>query len=151
MSDQTPMSAQPEPASPNPAGPAQPPAYPSYAAPPPPMTPSEERGWAMASHVIPAICTVFSAGFLGFVGALVVYLVYKDRGPFVRASAANSLNIELTVLVVALVSLPLMFLLIGFITLPAAVIGGVVLHVIGALRANEGQWWKPPVTITFVR
>ena len=38
----------------------------------------------MVAHVVPLAATVLSAGTLGFVGSLVVFLLYKDRGPFVR-------------------------------------------------------------------
>ena len=93
---------------------------------------------------------VLSAGFLGFVGSLVIYLIYKDRGPFARQHAANSLNIQLTTLIVLLVSLPLMLVLVGFVTFAAAFVVAFVLHVIGAMKANSGQWWTPPMTIRFV-
>ena len=39
---------------------------------------------------------VSQRGLLGFVGSLVVYLLYKERGDFVRRHAANSLNIQIT-------------------------------------------------------
>ncbi|MFV0464085.1 MAG: DUF4870 domain-containing protein [Nostocoides sp.] len=121
-----------------------------YAAAPRPMTPADERTWAMLSHVVPAVCSVLSAGTVGFVGSLIIYLLYKDRGPFVRAAAASSLNIQLTAVVVMLVSLPLMLVLIGFVTFAVAAIAALVLNIIGAVRANEGQWWTPPLTIRFV-
>ena len=63
----------------------------------PPISPSEERTWGMLSHVVPLAAMVLSAGTLGFVGSLVIYLLYKDRGPFVRRQAANSLNIQIIV------------------------------------------------------
>ena len=42
---------------------------------------------------------VLSAGFLGFLGSLAVYIIYKDRGPFVRAHAANSVNVQITMFI----------------------------------------------------
>ncbi len=120
-----------------------------------PMSPRQERTWAMLSHAIPAVATVLSAGFLGFVASLVIYLAYRDRGPFVRQAAANSLNVQLTTLVVllatAVIWIPLLFLGIGFVIYGAIFAVAVVLHLVAALRANEGQWYKPPMTIRFVR
>lgn len=110
------------------------------------LTPSEERTWGMLSHVIPLAAMVLSAGTLGFVGSLVVFLIYKDRGPFVRAHAANSLNVQIVMGIVMLVSLPLMLVFVGFLTYGAALVVAFVLHVVGAMRANEGQWWTPPMT-----
>jgi len=66
-------------------------------APPNPMSPSEERTTGMAAHGVALAATVLSGGFLGFVAALVMYLVFRDRGPFVRYSTASALNVQIIV------------------------------------------------------
>ena len=104
----------------------------------------------MLAHLAPAIALPLSAGTLGFVASLVVYLMYKDRGDFVRQHAANSLNVQIITGIVLLLSVPLMFVLIGFITYPAALVFAVVVHVIGAMKANNGEMWQPPMTPRFV-
>jgi uncharacterized protein len=122
-----------------------------YGAPQTPMSPAQERTLASAAHWVPLVAMVLSAGTLGFVGSLVIYLMYKDRGPFVRAHAANSLNVQIITGIVLLISFPLMLLLIGFLTYPLALVFAFVLHVIGAVKANNGEWWDPPMTPRFVR
>ncbi len=94
---------------------------------------------------------VLSAGTLGFVGSLVIYLIYKDKGPFVRAHAANSLNIQIITGIFLLISIPLMLVLVGFVTYAIALVIAFVLHLIGAIKANNGDWWNPPMTPRFVR
>jgi uncharacterized Tic20 family protein len=121
-----------------------------YAAQPGPVSPSEERSMGMLAHAIPLVAMVVSAGTLGFVASLVLYLIYKDRGPFVRENAANSLNIQITTGIVLLVSIPLMLVLIGFVTFGLALVVAFVLHLIGALKANRGEWWRPPMTLRLV-
>jgi hypothetical protein len=121
-----------------------------YAARPAPLSPGEERNLGTLAHAIPLVAMVVSVGFLGFVASLVMYLLYKDRGPFVRENAANSLNIQITVGIVLLVSLPLMLILVGFVTFLLAIVLAFVLHLIGAMKANRGEWWRPPMTIRFV-
>ena len=76
------------------------------------------------SHAIPLVAMVVSAGTLGFVASLVLYVIYKDRGPFVRENAVNSLNIQITTGIVLLISIPLMFVLIGFLTFTVALASG---------------------------
>jgi uncharacterized Tic20 family protein len=115
------------------------------------LSPEQERQWASLAHVIPLVAFILSAGTLGFVASLVIYLLYKDRGPFVRSHSANSLNLQITVGIVLLISVPLMLLLVGFVTYAAASIFLVVIHIIAASRANAGQWYQPPLTIRFVR
>ena len=126
------------------------PAY-DYAPNPQPITPAQERTWGMLSHVVPLVAMVLSAGTLGFVGSLVIYLMYKDKGPFVRAHAANSLNIQIITGIVLLISIPLMLLLVGFLTYAIALAIAFVLHLLGAVKANSGEWWNPPLTPRFVR
>jgi uncharacterized protein len=121
-----------------------------YATPPGSVSPAEERNLGTLSHVIPLVAMVVSAGTLGFVASLVLFFMYKDRGPFVRENAANSLNIQITMGIVMLVSIPLFLLLIGLVTYALALVVAFVLHVIGALRARRGQWWSPPMTLRLV-
>ncbi|GGL26399.1 DUF4870 domain-containing protein [Phycicoccus endophyticus] len=152
MSEHTPRDDAPQagpstgPGTPDPA-PAPPPGYPVAA----PMSPQEEKTWGMASHGIALAATVLSAGTLGFVAALVIYLVVKDRGPFVRAHTANALNVQIIVGIVLLVSFPLMLVLVGFVTYPAACVFAVVVHILGMVKASNGEWWDPPLTPKFVR
>ena len=121
-----------------------------YAVPPENVSPSEERTMGTLAHAIPLIAMVVSAGFLGFVASLVLYLVYKDRGPFARENAANSLNIQITTGIVLLISLPLMLILVGFLTWGLALVFAFVLHLLGAIKANRGEWWRPPMTLRLV-
>ncbi len=43
------------------------------------VSPSEERTMGMLAHAIPLVAMVVSAGVLGFVASLGLYLIYKDR------------------------------------------------------------------------
>ncbi len=158
----------PPPAGPPPAGAVpppppgaagQPPQYgpPQYGPPgavagttPAPLSPQEEKTWGMLSHVIGAVAMVVTSGVLGFVGSLIIYVLYKDRGPFVRAHAANSLNIQITTGIGVVVSFLLMFVLIGFVTIFLVGIWALVMHIIGAIKANNGEWWDPPLVPKFV-
>ena len=114
------------------------------------VSPGEERTMGMLAHAIPLVAMVVSVGFLGFVASLVIYILYKDRGPFARENAANSLNVQITTGIILLVSLPLMLVLVGFVTWGLALVFAFVLHLIGALKANSGQWWRPPFTLRLV-
>ncbi len=128
-----------------------PPSGPVYSSPQAePLTPDQERSWATLSHVIPAAVFFISGGTLGFVAALVMYLLFKDRGPFVRAASAASLNLQIITGIVLLISIPLMFLLVGFVTAAAAWVFAIVIHIIAASKANAGEWYQPPLTPKFV-
>lgn len=123
---------------------------PPYGAPAPSMSPEQERNMGAVSHGIALLAMVFSAGTLGFVASLVLFLMYRDRGPFVRQHAANSLNVQIMTGIVLLISIPLMFVLIGFVTFAIALVFAFVLHLMGMIKAYNGEWWSPPLTPRFV-
>lgn len=117
---------------------------PPYGAPygPMPMSPADEKMWATLVHI--------GGLFFSFVPALIAYLVMRDRGPFVRAHTAQALNFQLTVLIGALVGSILLFVLIGFFVLIAVGILDLVLSIVAAVKASQGQWYRYPLTIPFV-
>jgi uncharacterized Tic20 family protein len=125
------------------------------------MSAEDERTWGAISHAGAVVAMICSAGFLGFLASIAVYVIYKDRGPFVRAHAANSLNIQITMfiwlVVLGILTIPVALLTLGLglvVMLPALAAAFVVagiLHVIGAVKAYNGEWWNPPFTPRFVK
>lgn len=134
---------------------------PAYQTRPATMSPEDERTWGALSHAGAVAAMVFSAGFLGFVASVAVYMIYKDRGPFVRAHAANSINIQITMfiwlVVLGILTIPIAIFTLGLglvVMLPALAAAFVVagiLHVVGAVKAYNGEWWNPPFTPRFVK
>ena len=125
------------------------------------MSAEDERTWGAISHAGAVVAMICSAGFLGFLASVAVYVIHKDRGPFVRQHAANSINIQITMfiwlLVLGILTIPIAILTLGLglvVMLPALaaafVVAG-VLHVIGAIKAYNGEWWNPPLTPSFVK
>ncbi len=119
---------------------------PQYGAPAQPLSPAEERQWGMLSHAVPLAAMVLSAGTLGFVASLVLYLLYKDRGAFVRQHCANSLNVQIITGIGLIISVPLMFIGIGFLTYGAVLLFASIVHIVGAIKASNGETWNPPLT-----
>ncbi len=125
------------------------------------MSAEDERTWGAISHAGAVVAMICSAGFLGFLASIAVYVIHKDRGPFVRAHAANSLNIQITMfiwlVVLGILTIPIALLTLGLglvVMLPALAAAFVVagiLHVIGAVKAYNGEWWNPPFTPRFVK
>ena len=119
------------------------------------LDPAQQRQWGMFAHLIGVAAMVFSAGLLGFVGTLAVYLLYRDRGDYVRRHAANSVNVQIMMGVLVIVGIIFCVTVIGLIVgiplLIAAYGWAFVVHVIGAIKANNGELWDPPFTPRFVR
>ena len=125
-----------------------------------PTTDSDSRLWAMFAQLSAIVGYVIGAGFLGWLGPLIIFLVYKDRDRFVRYNAAESLNAAIAT-VIAEIVLGIVF---GIITIITFGIGSVLfvligvpalLHIIfaiiGAVKANQGEWWNYPINIRLVK
>lgn len=89
--------------------------------------------------------------FFGVLPSLIGYLIFKDRGPFVRAHAATALNFQITVLIAYVIGVILIVIIVGLLVLLAAWVLGIVLAITAAMSANRGEWYRYPVAITFVR
>jgi uncharacterized Tic20 family protein len=88
---------------------------------------------------------------LGFLGPLVVFLVFGPRSAFVREHAVEALNFNLTWLIYIFIAIILAFVLIGIPILIALGIAYLVFVVVAAVRANAGEHHRYPATIRFVR
>ena len=129
--------------------PPQPPPPPSGGGPAgPPLTPDQERLWGMLAHLLSFVAAYL---FLGFVAPLIIMLVFGPRSAFVRANAVESLNFNLTWLLYGVIAVILAFLLIGFLILIVLGIAYLVLVIIASFRANNGEVYRYPLTIRFVR
>jgi uncharacterized Tic20 family protein len=115
----------------------------AYSVPPQPMSPQDEKLWATLTHV---------GGILfSWLVPLIAYLVLRDRGPFIRQHTATALNFHLTMLIAYLVGGVLSLVGIGFLIILAAWALSIVFGIMAAIAANSGQYYKYPVSITFVQ
>ena len=97
----------------------------------------EELNWAMACHL--SALSGFVIPFGNIIGPLVVWLIKKDTMPLVDQHGKESLNFQITVLIAAIVSFILMFVLIGFLLLAIVGIGALVLTIMASVKIANGQ------------
>jgi uncharacterized Tic20 family protein len=127
-----------------------PPPVPPAGGPPPqqPLPPDQERLWAMLAHLLSFIAAYIA---LGFVAPLTILLVFGPRSAFVREHAVESLNFNLSWLIYAIVAAFLAIVLVGIVILIVLGIAYVILVIIASIRANNGQLYRYPATIRFVK
>ncbi len=104
---------------------------------------SDDKTYAVLAHVLTFV--------VGFVAPLVIFLIKKDESPYVRHHAAQALNFHLSVLIYALFSVVLVLLLIGLLMLLVLAVGAVVFTIIAAINAANGEWYRYPLALPFVR
>jgi len=114
---------------------------PAYA--PQPVSPSDEKTWSILAHV--------GGILLGFLGPLIVFLVYKDRSAVIRSHSVGALNFQLTLLIGWIAGYILLLVVIGIFVLAAVGIVSIIFGIIAAIAANEGREYKYPFSIAFVK
>ncbi|HIE38699.1 MAG TPA: DUF4870 domain-containing protein [Anaerolineales bacterium] len=117
----------------------------------PPLSPSDERTWAMLAHL--SVLLNLITGFLGPIAALVIYLVFKDRSRYVAYQSLQSLIFQLiawlgggvlTGIAWTVTSL-LSAVLIGLLCIPIALLvsliplAALVYGIVGGIQCSQGQ------------
>jgi uncharacterized Tic20 family protein len=124
----------------------------------PPASPSnardDSRSWALAAHLSALPSMIVG---MAFIGPLVVYLVKKDD-PFVRRHAAEALNFQLSFLIYAIVlgvvTVVGLIFVVGILLIPlliALCVLWLVFICVAAVKAGNGEDYRYPLTIPFVR
>jgi uncharacterized Tic20 family protein len=131
---------------------------PPAAAPQPaaPLTPAEDKQWAMWSHF---------GGILWLLPSLIIFLVFKDRGTLTKQESKEALNWQITFLIFyigwaiigAILTAILLFsgfwqfswifTLIGWLIYLA----NVLFSILGGVKVNGGGSYRYPVNFRFIK
>lgn len=110
---------------------------------------SEEKNWAMLCHL---------GAFGGFVlpfgnvfVPLAIWLLKKDSSGFVDAHGKEVVNFQITLTGILALCAVLYLLLIGFMFHLIFVLFGVVVTVLGAIKAQNGERYRYPLTWRLVK
>ena len=110
----------------------------------------EERTWGMLCHL---------SAFAGFVipwlgsllGPLVVWLIKKDQFPFVDDQGKESLNFQITMLILSVVGVITVWIGVGFLLLVAVGVYDIVMVIIATVQTSNGERYRYPVTWRVVK
>ena len=111
---------------------------------------TNERMWAMLSHLSGFAGYLVVVPFASVFGPLIVWLLKRDSSQFVDFHGKEALNFQITMSIAYAISFALCFVLIGFFLLPILGIWMVVLVVIAAIKASNGEYFRYPLTIRLV-
>ena len=147
VTDATPQPPAPQPAAPQPA-------------PAGPLTPAEDKQWASFAHF---------GGILGFIPALIIFLVFKDRGTLTRQESKEALNWQITwtvaYIALAIVMGILTFILVFALPYPAGelvsrllglivwapYLANLVFSIIGGVKVSGGGAYRYPVAVRLIK
>jgi len=108
-----------------------------------------ERDWAMFTHLSAFSFAITGIGFV--VGPLVMWLIKKDEYPFVDDQGKEAVNFQISIAIYAAVSVLLVFVLIGIVLLIAVVILDIVCIILAAMKAKDGERYRYPMSIRFIK
>ena len=120
--------------------------------PPPPtvVRASDTRTWCVLCHAAALLGLFFH--FLGHIfGPLIVWLVKRAESPDIDAHGKESLNFQLSMLIYDVVALILCFVLIGIPILVLLWILNTIFVIIASIKASEGELYRYPFTIRFIK
>lgn len=81
---------------------------------------------------------------------LVIWLLKRDQFPLVADQGKEALNFQITMFIYLMVSLLLMFVVVGVFLFPLILIFEIVFTIIAIVRVNEGIAYRYPMTIPFL-
>ncbi len=114
----------------------------------PPAGNSDERMWAMFAHL--SALAGFIIPFGSILGPLIIWQIKKNEYPLVDDQGKEALNFQITMAIALVVSFVLMIVLIGFILIWVVGLFDLIMIVIAAIRANNGERYRYPFTLRLV-
>ena len=112
----------------------------------------DARMWGMICHLaglgglIPIVPVIGSV-----IGPLIVWQIKKDEFGFVNDQGKEAVNFQISILIYVIVSAVLCLTCIGFVLLPAVYIFDLIFLLIAAVKANDGECYRYPLTIRFIK
>jgi uncharacterized Tic20 family protein len=135
--------------------------------PPPPITPpsapppsgpeSQARMWNMLCH-LSALAALVGIPFGNILGPLIIWQIKKNEFPSVDVHGKAALNFQITVTLAVVIgtgaAFVLSFFCVGYLLFPVVgllILAGIVLAIIAGIKANNGEDYKYPYSIEFVK
>ncbi|MCL4692826.1 MAG: DUF4870 domain-containing protein [Candidatus Hydrogenedentes bacterium] len=110
---------------------------------------SQARTWAMATH-LSTLCAYVGVPFGNIIAPLIIWMIKKDEFPFVDDQGKEALNFQISLTIYGIISAILCFILIGFVLLLALFIMHLVFAILAAVAANQGEYYRYPLTMRFI-
>lgn len=121
-----------------------------------PLSASADKKWATLSHI---------GGLIGILPSLIIFLVFKDRGPRTRQEAKEALNWQIT-FTLGYIALWIVVSIINMILIAAGALAltsvvsllpvlwwvfNIVVSVIGGVKVNSGTDYRYPASIRLIK
>ena len=96
---------------------------------------------ALAGCVIPMGCIILPLG---------IWLLKKEESEYIGRQAKEALNFQISMMILFIVTAILCLILIGIPILIGLIIFDIVVSIIAAIKANEGEYYEYPINFRFI-
>lgn len=107
-----------------------------------PLTEAEDKQWASFAHL---------GGILGFLPALIIWLIFKDRGVKTNVEAKEALNFQITIAIAYVIGVILSVIIIGALISFLAWVAAVVFSIIAFTKVNAGGSYRYPFALRLIK
>lgn len=104
---------------------------------------SDEKTFAILAHIL----TIVSS----FIAPLIIYLIKKDESPYVAEHAKESLNFQITLFILYLISVVLILVLVGILLIWLLSIANFILVIIATIKASENKMYRYPFNFRLIK
>jgi uncharacterized Tic20 family protein len=111
----------------------------------------DARMWAMFCHLAGLAGYIVPVVISGIIAPLIVWQIKKDEHPFVDEHGKEAVNFQISILIYSIICIPFIFICIGVIMLVAVGIFDIVCLLIAAVKANNGEHYRYPICIRFIK
>lgn len=109
----------------------------------------QTRQWAMFLHLSQLLNCLLPIA--GIIAPIVIWQIKKDELPGIDAHGKMVVNWMISAVIYSLIFFLLIVLLIGIPLLLALGIASVAFPIIGGIKANNGELWKYPLSLNFLK
>ena len=109
----------------------------------------QTRQMAMFLHL--SVLAGFIVPFAGLIVPILIWQMKKDELPLIDVHGKNVVNWIISALIYTVICFILWFVLIGIPLSIALGLIGIIFPIIGAIKGNNGEVWKYPLTISFLK
>jgi len=117
-------------------------------------TNKDARMWGMICHLA-ALAGIVVPVIGSVIGPLVVWQIKKDEFGFVDEQGKEAVNFQISILLYLLISailwVPLSFFCVGVVIPLAISIVDLIFLLVAAVKANDGEHYRYPLTIRFIK
>jgi len=105
----------------------------------------DARTWATFCHLAGlAAFMPIMLGFGGVIGPLILWLIKRERYPFVEEQGKEAINFQITMLIYGVIAGVLWFACIGVVLVPVVILADIICIIVAAIKTNDGHHYRYP-------